>query len=223
MNWPDLNDIAEQVPLASGYRYARLRRSDVQTLIEAIAAWYPAVTVGAASCYLDRTFYETEATLQDEAERDLLVVLVWKDDELAGFVSWDRERAAQALYGRFGVVSPKHRGAKLSVSMMQLGEAIGRAMGAGLIYTLATLKVPHMQQALERAGYQLLGLAPGYDRELVAPGVVKRVYEAWYAKVLVPDDELLLPDPANLTPKTKELFDLLFPKLMQNKQPPASE
>ena len=92
-----------------------------------------------------------------------------------------------------------------------------------MIYTLATLKVPHMQQALERAGYQLLGLAPGYDRELVAPGVVKRVYEAWYAKVLVPDDELLLPDPANLTPKTKELFDLLFPKLMQNKQPPASE
>ena len=51
----------------------------------------------------------------------------------------------------------------------------GRAMGAGFVYGLATLKVPHMQLALERAGYQLLGFAPGCDRELVAPGVVKRV------------------------------------------------
>jgi hypothetical protein len=30
--------------------------------------------------------------------------------------------------------------------------------------------------------------------------VVKRVYEAVYAKVLVPDDELLRPDPKNLWP-----------------------
>ena len=78
-------------------------------------------------------------------------------------------------------------------------------MGAGFIYGLATLKIPNMQLALERAGYQLLGFAPGYDREMVAPGVVKRVYEAFYAKILVPDEELLRPDPKNLTPKAKAL------------------
>jgi hypothetical protein len=45
----------------------------------------------------------------------------------------------------------------------------------------------------------------------LASGVVKRVYEAVYAKVLVPDEDLLRPDPKNLTPKVKALFDLLFP------------
>ena len=76
---------------------------------------------------------------------------------------------------------------------------------------MATLKIPNMQLALERAGYQLLGFTPGYDREVVAPGIVKRVYEAVYAKVLVTDEELLRPDPKNLSPKAKALFDVLFP------------
>ena len=77
------------------------------------------------------------------------------------------------------------------------------------MYVLATLKIPNMQLALERAGYQLVGFAPGYDREVVAAGVVKRVYEAVYAKVLVPEHGgLHCPDSKNLTPKTKALFDL---------------
>jgi hypothetical protein len=63
------------------------------------------------------------------------------------------------------------------------------------------------------SGYQLLGFVPGYDREEVAPGVVKREYEAVYAKVLVPDadDELLRPDPKNLSPKASALFELMLP------------
>jgi hypothetical protein len=63
----------------------------------------------------------------------------------------------------------------------------------------------------QRGGcYQLLGFAPGHDREIVAPGVVKRVRQAFYAKVLVPDDDLLHPDPKNPSPKAKALFDALF-------------
>jgi hypothetical protein len=132
-------------------------------------------------------------------------------DELAGMGSWEREPDALSLYARLGIIAPDHRGAKIAVRAVEFTENLGRAMGAGFVYGLATLKVPHMQLALERAGYQLLGFAPGYDRELVAPGVVKRVYEAFYAKVLVPDEELLRPDPKNLSPKAKALFDMLFP------------
>ena len=77
---------------------------------------------------------------------------------------------------------------------------------------MATLKIPNMQLALERAGYQLLGFVPGYDREEVAPGVVKRVFEAVYAKVLVSEEELLRPDPKNLSPKARALFELMFPE-----------
>jgi hypothetical protein len=69
-----------------------------------------------------------------------------------------------------------------------------------------------MQVSLESLGCQLIGFTPDYDREIVASNVVKRVYEAVYCKVLVPDDELLRPDPKNLTPKVKALFELLFPK-----------
>lgn len=212
MNWPDLDELSKQVPLPAGFRYAQLRRIDVPALISAIAAWYPDVSVGAASCFLEQDFYERDASFAGEAERNLWVVLVWKDTELVGFASWDREPAAQTLYARFGVISPSHRGARLAFFAMQLGEAAGRAMRYGFIYTLATLKVPQMQQALERAGYQLLGFAPGYDRELVSPGVVKRVYEAFYAKILVPEEELLRPSLSNMTPKTRELFELLFPQ-----------
>ena len=81
----------------------------------------------------------------------------------------------------------------------------------GIAYGMATLKVPHIQRAMEELGFQLIGITPGYDRDMVAPGVVKRVYEAVYAKVLVPDEDLLRPEPQNLTPKTKALFDSLFP------------
>jgi hypothetical protein len=222
MQWPDLDTAYRIAPLPEGYRYIQLRRKDVPVMCASIAEWHPDVSVGAASCYLEQAFYETTATLAGEAERDLLIVLVWKGEEFVGFVSWDRERAQQALYARFGVISPAHRGAKISTCMMQLGEAIARTMGAGFIYTLATLKVASMQLALERAGYQLLGFAPGYDRELVAPGVVKRVYEAWYAKVLVTDDELHRPDPAKMTPRTRQLFELLFPQFFQVGQSQSS-
>ena len=84
-------------------------------------------------------------------------------------------------------------------------------MGMGIAYGMATLKVPHVQRAMEELGFRLIGITPGYDREMVAPGVVKRVYEAVYAKVLVADEELHLPQPQNLTPNTKALFDSLFP------------
>jgi hypothetical protein len=124
--------------------------------------------------------------------------------------SWEREQDALTLYARFGAISPD-RGAKLAVRAMEFGERLARSMGAGFIYGMATLKIPNMQLALERAGYQLLGFVPGYDREEVAAGVVKRVDEAIYAKVLVPDDELLRPDPKNLSPKARALFDLMFP------------
>jgi hypothetical protein len=82
----------------------------------------------------------------------------------------------------------------------------------GMIYGLATLKVPHVQRVFETLGWQLIGITPGYDREMVAPGVVKRVYEAIYAKVLVADARLLRPSARNLTERTRAFFRLLFPR-----------
>jgi len=212
MHWPSMADISAMTTLPDGYTLELLKRSGIPRLIEAISVWHPDIAVGAASCYLRADFYTDEAFLDSETERDILVVLLKHNDELAGMVSWERKPDALTIYVRFGVIAPGHRGEKLAVHGMELGERIGRAMGAGFIYSLATLKIPNMQLALEQAGYRLIGFSPGYDREMVAPGIVKRVYEAAYAKILVPEEELLRPDPRNLTPKAKALFDFLFPK-----------
>ncbi len=211
MKWPSTDDIASLHRLPEGYRFEQLSRSDIPALISAIAAWHPDISIGIGSCYLRESFYTEKVFLRDEVEKDFYVVLIMHGEELAGMGSWEREPDALTLYARLGIVAPEHRGLKISVRAVEFSENLARAMGAGFVYGLATLKVPSMQLALERAGYQLLGFVPGYDREVVAPGLVKRVYEAVYAKVLVPDEELLRPDPKNLSPKARALFEVLFP------------
>jgi hypothetical protein len=42
-----------------------------------------------------------------------------------------------------------------------LAEAIGRAIGMGMIYGMATLKVPHVQRSFEKLGWDLIGITPG--------------------------------------------------------------
>ena len=211
MNWPSIDEIRTMTSLPEGYRFEQLGRSDIPVLIEAIREWHPDIAVGIASCYLRENFYTEKVFLKDEVQKDLYVLLVMRGDELAGMGSWEREPDALTLYAKLGIIAPAHRNFKIAGRTMEFSENLGRAMGAGFVYGLATLKVPHMQLALERAGYQLLGFAPGYDQELIAPGVVKRVYEAFYAKVLVPDEQLLRPEPKNLSPKAKALFEVLFP------------
>lgn len=214
MKWPEIQEIEKITPLPDGYQGKRLRRSEIELLIHSINQWYPDVSVGGASCYLTKEFYEAQATLDGEEDKPLFVMLVWKDEELAGFISWDWEAAPQAVYARFGVISPAHRSARLGTVGMQFGESLARLMGAGFIYSMCTLKIPNMQMAFERAGYKLLGFAPGYDKELVSPGVVKRVFEAYYAKILVPMSELHVPDKKNLTPQTLALFESMFPEFV---------
>ena len=214
MKWPELSELEKVVPFPDGFIGQRLHRKDIPLLIESIQKWYPDISVGGASCYLTQEFYESQATLQGEDDKPLFVLTMWKSEELIGFISWDWEAAPKALYARFGVVSPTSRSAGLGTFGQRFGEALGRLMGAGFIYSMCTLKTPHMQLAFERAGYKLLGFAPGYDQEVISPGVVKRVFEAYYAKILVQPEELHVPDKKNLTPQTLALFQTLFPEFI---------
>ena len=125
--------------------------------------------------------------------------------------SWEKEPDSLSLYARLIVISPRYRSSKVAASVMPMAEIAGRAMGAEFFFGLATLKIPHMQHALEKAGWQLIGFTSGYDQEMVSPGVVKRVFEGVYCKALVPADEIVRPDPKNLTPRARALFEALFP------------
>jgi hypothetical protein len=210
MKWPAADELVKQVPLPAPYRSQGIVRAHIAPLIASIRKWHPDIAVGANSCFLQEDFYHDRVCLDVEDERDICVVTIWRDDELVGMWSGEREADSLAIYGRLIIMAPEHRGARVTVNIMAGMANVGRAMGAAFLYCMVTLKNPYLQQTLEDEGYRLLGFMPGYDRQVVAPGVVKRVYQAVYAKLLVTEDEVHRPDPKNLTPRARALFELLF-------------
>jgi len=211
-NWTRIGGTIAKVPLASGYRFQLLQDDEISTIPAAVKAWFPEISVGGASCYLREDFFRDHVYLSGGPEKDTLVVLIRKEAELAGLFSCERDLNTLSLYAKLGVVAPRHRGMGLGRAVLMLAEAIGRDVGMEMIYGMATLRIPHVQRAFETLGWQLIGITPGYDREMVAPGVVKRVYEAVYAKVLVAEHGLLRPRARNLTQKTRAFFRMLFPR-----------
>jgi len=209
-DWSGIGRTVAAIRPAKGYRFELLRPADISHVALALRKWFPEIAVGSASCYLNEEFFRSEVYFPNTPDKDVLVALIRKDRELAGLLSVERDRDTMSLYARLGVIAPAHRGLRLSHAFPRLAEAIGRTAGMGMVYCMATLKVPHVQRVLEALGWQLIGIAPGYDREMVAPGVVKRVFEAIYAKVLIADTELLRPCARNLTSKTRTFFRLLF-------------
>jgi hypothetical protein len=211
--WMDAGTMTGLVPLPPGYRYEYVRQAEVPEVIQFLHTWFPNILVGAASCYLRESFYARHVVLADVAEthrRDTMVVLVRKGRELTAMFSAQRDRDTLALFGRLGAVAEGHRHLGIAESVMALTEPLARDQGMELAFGFATLHMPFMQMALERYGFRLVGITPGYDREMVSPGVVKRVYEALYVKVLAREGAMMLPDPANLTPTTRALFQSLF-------------
>ena len=210
MKWPTIDEMVKLVPLPNGYRFKQLDRANIDPLIAAIKVWHPNIEVGIASCYLREDFYHNRVCIEGEDEKDIYVYSIWFNNELVGMWSVEREVEALALYARLIVVAPAHRGAKVSGMLTVAYENAGRAMGAEFLYAMVTLNIVQQQRALESAGFRLLGFLPGYDRQLVAPGVVKRIYLAVYAKLLAPEEKVQRPDPKNLTPRARRVFELLF-------------
>jgi hypothetical protein len=208
MNWVAIDEVSSKLPIPHGYRTEQLKRSEIPELIRCFRDWFPDVTVGAESCYQREDFYSREVSLEGEPERDVIVFLIKKDQELVAMVSLQRFEDSLTLYGRIGAIAPRYRGAKLAYLGPALLEAMGRAMGMEVIYALAEFTIPNAQMAFERAGFQIVGIIPASDRLMVAPGVIKRVYEAIYIKVLAAD--VLRPQPESMTPRTKTLYDFLF-------------
>ena len=211
MPWPTAEALTRAVPAPEGYHYAVPTLADVPALVRAVDDWFPGLAVGNASCFLREQFYVDQVHLTDRAHGEFFVMLFKRGAEWAGMLAVEFDRDSLVLYGRVGTVGRDHRGAGLSRTFAPLMEAMGGALGAGMVYSLATLKVPHMQRGFENAGWQLAGVMPGFDREVVEDGVVKRVFEAIYVKVLAVQAELLWPTAQGMTPSTLGLFELLYP------------
>jgi hypothetical protein len=213
MIWPNLADLQLPVSILTEYSLERLLRQDVPAVTVALAAWYPDISIGAESRHLSEAFYYEETWVDpcDELRRILPVVAKYKMDIVA-LLTIQSDPAARTVHSPMGAVAPDHR----HVGLAQLGpgilEAVGRAIGAELAYYFTTLKTRHQQIIAERLGYRLVGIVPAFDRDMVAPECEKRVYEALYAKVLVPNEKILVPSKECLTENTQRLMRLLFPE-----------
>lgn len=210
MKWPTTDELRTLAPLPKGYQFERFDPAHIEPLIAKIKLWHPDMSVGTNSVYLREDYYQNHVYFEGGIDRAILISPISFDGELVAVFSIEREVDSLAIFGRFVIVAPAHRGTNLAKFGVNTCEIIGQYMGAAFLYSMATLKTPHGQRALEGAGFRLLGFLPGYDREEVSPGVVKRVYQAVYAKLLVPPSEIQFPDPKNMTPKTSALFALLF-------------
>jgi hypothetical protein len=210
MTWPKVEILSHHVPMPLGYTLEHLNRADIPKLVQCLQEWYPAMSVGELSCYLHEDFYTSEVSLENEPEKDILVLLVRYGGEPAAALALERKPYSQVLYGSLGVIAPQHRGQKLAHVAPVLLETIGRSMNFGLVYYYVTLRIPQAQAVAEAAGYGLVGILPASDRVLVAAGVIKHMHEAIYAKVLKEDSDLLLVKAEHLTPQTKALFEFLF-------------
>ena len=213
-NWARIGRTIANVPLASGYRFELLQ----DHVIFCDSPCRDGVVSGdqrrqrkllSARGLLSRS----RVPAPGGAEKDVLVVLIKAGAELAGMFSCERDLNTLSLYAKLGVVAPRHRGVGLGHAIVSLAEAIGRDVGMEMIYGMATLKVPHVQRAFETLGWRLIGITPGFDREMVAPGVVKRVYEAVYAKVLVAENRTLASACAKSDPRySRVLSDAVPPQ-----------
>jgi hypothetical protein len=212
MKWPSIGDLPAALPIPSGYRVEQLRRSDIPELVSCFRTWFPDIAVGGESCWHQEDFYEREVSLAGEPETGLIVFVTRSSQGLVAMFSLERREDMLTLYCRVGAVAPTHRGEKLAHIAFSALEPIGRAMGMAVVYFFATLQHPYTQMAAERYGFQLIGIVPASDRMMVAPGVVKHVYEAVYVKLLAPPSDVLRPSAENLTPRVNALFEYLFGK-----------
>ena len=211
MDWSQARRALAEVKTPSGYQISPMARADVAEVVQKLRLWYPDITVGAESCHLDPEFYLRDAMLDEsENERSILPIVARHDQSIVAMITFEKNSRALTITSRMGAVDPAHRGPGLGLLGPVLLEKLGRAMGAELAYYFATLKSPHQQVLAERARYRLVGIVPGFDRDMVRPGEVKRVYEAIYAKVLVDEEALLIPSPSALTLQTQALWQTLF-------------
>ncbi len=140
-NWTRIGKTIAKVPLANGYRFELLQDHEISALPAAVKAWFPEISVGSASCYLREEFFRDHVYLPGGPEKDVLVVLIKKETELAGLFSCERDLNTLSLYAKLGVVAPRHRGIGLSHAILLLAEAIGRDVGMEMIYGMATLEI----------------------------------------------------------------------------------
>lgn len=210
MKWPTIDQIRSFTVLPSGYTWDYLKCEEIDVAIDFFRTWFPSISVGLGSHFLDRQFYADNVVFEGNLERGIFAIVIRQNHDIVAVATWEKIDGADVIFGRVGAVAKPHRQTRLAIAAQDLGEKMGTFMGAGLIYGMATTSASYMQQALEHSGYKAVGIMPGFDQEETEPGTVRRVYEVIYVKRLAPPSDFLIPSVQNLTPKVARLYAEIF-------------
>lgn len=216
ITWPDLHEIVSRVPLPSGVRARPMGRGDVPEVLRLLHAWYPELAHSAIerrTC--EASFYEEQVALAGEPctvqERPVYVMLLALGDETVLFRSFEYDADTTIANMRVLTVDPRHRRLGLGRVAEDLTVALLRAVGATLCTCWVTLAHPYAQRGCEGAGYDLIGILPGSDREPGEGGARQAVVEALYAKIIAPE-RVDWPAPSALRPAVAELMRSMYPR-----------
>ncbi|WP_232293077.1 hypothetical protein [Stigmatella aurantiaca] len=213
MQWRGLQEMLGELEAPPGYAFEQLAREDIPRTTELLRTWYPDICVGTESRHLEPSFYEREVFLRGESpDRPLYAVLSRDQDtqDIIGLMTLEKNIRGLQISAAMGAIEPSRRGLGLGQHGLTLLEVIGRSIGAEVALYYSTLKAARGQLNAERRGFLLVGIVPAFDMDAIAPGTVKRVYEALYAKVLANPERVHLPDWNALIPSTRALFTHLF-------------
>lgn len=203
MRWPSCEALCAAAVLPPDVTLRAWREDEVATLPALLRGWFPTVSVGAESVFLDERFLRTRVFVDDG---DFFAFAICQRGEVVGFQAFERQPASKTLHGRLAMLAPHARAGFIGTLGFSLFETLGALTGAELLLTWVTLSTKIQQLMAERRGFVLCGLVPGFDVDLQPDGRAARVMEALYAKPLV---EGVWPDDALLTPHTKRVLAAL--------------
>lgn len=209
MRWPDVSALIQSLILPNGVSLRLLRADEFEKLPALLLSWFPAVEVGAESIFLTPEFLRREVVCEGNLSPNIYAVFVTQDEAVVGFMTFERQPANATLHARLGALAPEARAGFLGALGFMVFEKLGVLCGAELLLTWMTLAGRHQQLFAERRGFQLVGVVPGFDRDLISRGRTMRVTEGLVAKLLVADTELLEPSPENMTPRTRRLLEAI--------------
>lgn len=219
MDWPSVEDIESTVRIPQGYHLDLLNLDDLNLFIGALEVWYPDIHVGSESRFLNSEFYKKCVFLRDTppCKRYYLPIIFKhrRSGDLAGCVFLEKNDSSLTITSPMGAIALNHRhtGTGLSFLPSTLIAEVGLMLGLELAYYISTLRSRANQIIAEKTGYKLVGIIPGNDRDMVCPGISKRVFEAFYAKLLSTSRDLHIPTEETLTENTRQLWSVLFPNI----------
>lgn len=197
VNWPSfekLNQIAQEIN--PEIKLAGLSSDQVPDMILKLKEWYPEIQIGMESRHLHFNYYNESCVLLDKGmgNKYLPLLVQSKDDVTIVFICLQADPASKNLTSPLGVVNPSYRGKGIAYFGPNLLEVIGKELQYNLVYYFVTLETIAQQKVAEALGYNIIGIFPSWDRNLI-DGLPQRVSEAVYAKPLNSSDLNRIPLP----------------------------